>query len=135
MSSFGGRGRRQLRVVVDRKGGISSEQLEQISRGLSLQLDAEDPIGGRYNLEVSSPGLDWPLTTESDFSRYLGACIAVQKQDGDKVVGRNLGLEDGKIGLSLTVGKVEREISIAWDEVVRVVRTVCWDEVSQRRKG
>jgi len=79
--------------------------------------------------------LDWPLTTESDFSRYLGAWIAVQKQDGEKVVGRNLGLEDGKIGLSLTVGKVEREISIAWDEVVRVVRTVCWDEVSQRRKG
>jgi ribosome maturation factor RimP len=45
---------------------------EQLSRGLSDLLDREDPIEGGYRLEVSSPGIDRPLTRPSDFSDWAG---------------------------------------------------------------
>jgi len=133
----GGRNSRLVRVIVDRKGGISSEVLEQISHGLSLQLDVEDPLSGRYRLEVSSPGLDWPLESDADFARYLGDYVSVLLQDGGKLEGKNLGLEGDTIRLQQSVGKgkkaVLQEVTVVRSEVVRVVRAVCWDEVSHRR--
>ncbi|MDQ6950206.1 MAG: ribosome maturation factor RimP [Mariprofundales bacterium] len=137
VSCSGGQSSRLVRVIVDRRGGISSEALERISRGLSLQLDVEDPLSGRYQLEVSSPGLDWPLTTEADFARYLGDWVAVLLQNGTKLEGRNLGLgDDDAVRLERTVGKGKKATlqvqTIARSEVVRVVRTVCWAEVPHR---
>ncbi|MDX8413682.1 MAG: ribosome maturation factor RimP [Mariprofundales bacterium] len=136
VSLSGGARTRRVQVVIDRAGGISSEDLERISRGLSLQMDVEDPITAAYQLEVSSPGLDWPLTSEADFARYANDWLAVLRVDGDKVVGRNGGLHDGVITLEVTSGKGARkkveQQQIAMNEVARVVRTVCWDEVSHR---
>jgi len=136
VSLSGGARTRRVQVVIDRAGGISSEDLERVSRGLSLQMDVEDPITAAYQLEVSSPGLDWPLTSEADFVRYANDWLAVLRIDGDKVVGRNGGLHDGVITLEVTHGKGARkkveQQQIAMNEVARVVRTVCWDEVSHR---
>ena len=68
----GWQNRQRLRVTVDQAGGIGSDTLTRISRALSLQLDAADMISGRYELEVSSPGLNWSLETAADFRRHLG---------------------------------------------------------------
>ncbi|HBG45459.1 MAG TPA: ribosome maturation factor RimP [Deltaproteobacteria bacterium] len=65
-------GRRVLRVYIDKPGGITVHDCEQVSREFSTILDVEDPIPQSYNLEVSSPGLDRPLKTERDFARYAG---------------------------------------------------------------
>jgi len=138
VSLSGGARSRRVQVVIDRAGGISSDDLERVSRGISLQLDAEDPIAAAYQLEVSSPGLDWPLTTQEDFTRYANEWLAVLRIDGEKVIGRNLGLNKGMINLEITTGKGARkkveERVIAMNEVARVVRTVCWDEVSHRHR-
>lgn len=72
------RGRTQLvRVVADRPGGIDLETCAKVSRELSRMLDAEDPIPGRYTLEVTSPGLDRPLRTAEDFRRNLGRKVRI----------------------------------------------------------
>jgi len=50
-----------LRLFIDKAGGVTMDDCADVSRELSLLLDVEDCIPGRYTLEVSSPGLDRPL--------------------------------------------------------------------------
>ena len=72
------RGRTQLvRVVADRSGGIDLDTCALVSQELSRMLDADDPIVGRYTLEVTSPGLDRPLRTSADFRRALGRRVRI----------------------------------------------------------
>lgn len=135
-----GQSNRLLRVIVDRAGGVDADMLARISRGLSLQLDAEELIPGRYRLEVTSPGLDWPLQSAADFSRYAGEWVRVSFADSSTLEGRNLGADEveGELCFSLQVeGKkaadsVERRI--AMHEVAKVVRAINWKEVSRSRK-
>lgn len=68
-----------LRVVVERaEGQIDMEGLEQATRLVSRALDAEDPVPGRYTLEVSSPGLERPLRTPTHFARAIGTDITLK---------------------------------------------------------
>ncbi len=60
-----------LRIYIDKVDGITMSDCEQVSRQVTGVLDVEDPIQGAYNLEVSSPGLDRPLFTLSQFTRYI----------------------------------------------------------------
>ena len=62
-----------LQVMAERPDGqMDVEDCAKLSRALSEFLDAEDPIEGEYNLEVSSPGIDRPLTRITDFARWAG---------------------------------------------------------------
>lgn len=74
-----GRGGALLRLFIDRENdGISVDDCELVSRQVSAILDVEDPIGGNYRLEVSSPGLDRRLTKPVHFARFAGAKVQVQ---------------------------------------------------------
>lgn len=74
-----GRSGSMLRLFIDREDdGISVDDCEQVSRQVSGILDVEDPIGGNYRLEVSSPGLDRRLTKPAHFMRFAGAMVQVQ---------------------------------------------------------
>jgi len=139
--SLGGGGRSQLlKVVVDRAGGIGSGDLERISRGLALQLDAEDLIKSAFRLEVTSPGLDWPLQSAADFSRYQDEWVKVFFMDGTTQEGRNLGpVESGKgVSFSLRVeakkARDNHEDVIVMTDVQKVVRAINWAEVSRGSK-
>jgi ribosome maturation factor RimP len=62
-----------LQVMADLPGGgIEVDALAEISTALSATLDVEDPIEGEYTLEVSSPGIDRPLTRLTDFDAWAG---------------------------------------------------------------
>lgn len=123
VSLGGGHHQQLLRVVVDKSGGVPFDLLTRVSRGLSLQLDAEDLIDGRYRLEVTSPGLDWPLATGADFRRHEGEMLKVLFADGSTLTGENLGPIEGGVRLGLE-GGAEKEIDM--NEVVRVVRAIDW---------
>lgn len=64
-------GRQILRVFIDKPEGITAEDCALVSRQISALLDVNDPISGRYHLEVSSPGLDRPLMKLQDFARFV----------------------------------------------------------------
>ena len=66
-----GRGQ-TLRLLVDREGGVDLDTLSRLSRELADLLDVAEPIAGRYTLEVSSPGINRPLTRPEHFVRYQG---------------------------------------------------------------
>ncbi|HTI80684.1 MAG TPA: ribosome maturation factor RimP [Acetobacteraceae bacterium] len=69
-----GRDRPTVQVMADRADGsqITVEDCEAISHTLSAVLDVEDPIPGAWSLEVSSAGIDRPLTRPKDWSRFAG---------------------------------------------------------------
>ncbi|MFT5258874.1 MAG: ribosome maturation factor RimP [Saprospiraceae bacterium] len=70
-----------VRIYIDAPGGILLEDCEQVSRQVSLVMDLEEPIRGAYNLEVTSPGDDRPLTKLSHFKTYQGEEIKVLTHD------------------------------------------------------
>jgi len=73
---------KQLRVFIDREGGICLDDCEAVSRCLSEKLDAENPIDEAYSLVVSSPGMDRPLLKKEHFERYAGEPVEVALYKG-----------------------------------------------------
>ena len=62
-----------LQIMADRpEGGINVDDCAKISTAVSAVLDVEDPIAENYTLEVSSPGIDRPLTRQKDFDTWEG---------------------------------------------------------------
>ncbi|MDY6215232.1 ribosome maturation factor RimP [Actinobacillus porcinus] len=66
-----------VRLFIDKEGGVGIEDCADVSRQVSAILDVEDPITDKYNLEVSSPGLDRPLFTLPQFERFVGQDISI----------------------------------------------------------
>ena len=79
-----GKSRSLLRVFIDKTGGVTLDDCENVSRQLSTLLDVEDLVKSAYVLEVSSPGLDRPFKTDRDYERSIGHYVRVQysAQDG-----------------------------------------------------
>ena len=61
-----------ISIFIDNLTGINIEDCEIVSRQISLLLDVENPISGKYTLEISSPGLDRKLTKFNHFKRFIG---------------------------------------------------------------
>lgn len=71
-------GRRVLRVVVDKDGGVTLDRLAETSRRLSRLLDADPEMQGPYRLEVTSPGLERKLRTPRHFQKSVGREVVVK---------------------------------------------------------
>lgn len=81
-----GAGRNQLlRITIDKPGGVTHEDCETVSREISDALDAEDPISGPYQLEVTSPGVERKLRKWQDWERFRGekAKVVLKEPIGD----------------------------------------------------
>jgi len=118
--SGGQTGRNQLQIMVepneDRE--MTVEDCQMLSRHISTLLDVDDPIAAAYVLEVSSPGIDRPLTRLEHFERFNGELAKITLRmmlDGRRrFQGRLTGLaDDGKIGLETSFGRFE----FAFDDI------------------
>jgi ribosome maturation factor RimP len=67
-----------LRIYIDAAEGIDVEDCADASHALSELLDADDPLPGRYSLEVSSPGTDRVLRTPEHFARFIDSRVKVE---------------------------------------------------------
>ncbi len=94
-------GSRFLRVYIDKEGGVSIQDCEDLSRAMDPVLDEADPIPESYVFEVSSAGAERVLKRPGDFQRFLGHDVAVklyQPMDGSKqFVGKLTAYEDGNV--------------------------------------
>jgi len=87
--------RRVLRVVVDKDGGVSLDDIADATRAVSKELDADDVLGEQpYTLEVTSRGVDRPLTSPRNWVRNIGRLVEVALVDGTVVTGRVTGADD-----------------------------------------
>ena len=100
-------GRWFLRVYIDKEGGVSITDCENISRALDPILDEEDPIPDSYVFEVGSAGAERELKRPSDFEQFMGHEVELrtyQPINGQKsFVGALEAYEDGNV--TVTVGK------------------------------
>ena len=98
--------RRLLRVVVDSDHGVSLDDAADISREVSAALDAASALGEiPYTLEVSSPGVDRPLTTPSHWRRAAGRLVRVKVTGEGSVEGRVAGADSDGVALDLAGGE------------------------------
>lgn len=77
-----------LTVVIDKDGGVTIDDCERLHRAIDQPLDELDPIECAYTLNVSSPGIDRPLTLPRDYKRNLDKDISVRLYkplDGKKI--------------------------------------------------
>jgi ribosome maturation factor RimP len=88
-----------LRLLIHKETGVTVGLCEAISREVSDLLDIEDPITGRYRLEVTSPGLDRPLRTDEDFTRAAGRRLKIVLTSGRTVFGRLLDWDSANLQL------------------------------------
>ncbi len=93
-----------LRLIIYKEGGIGLDDCSKVSRTIGHLLEVEDPIGKAYHLEVSSPGLDRPLTTERDFARNIGQKVEVKFKAGEitrNVIGCIAGVNEIMVTITL----------------------------------
>lgn len=85
-----GPGRRTVvRIVVDRDGGFGLDDVADLSRDVSAMLDeSDDLLPGAYVLEVSSPGVDRPLTLTRHWRRNVDRLVEIRRTDGAALTGR-----------------------------------------------
>ena len=91
-----------LQVMAERPDGtMSAEDCAQLSRALSPVLEEADPIDDAYTLEVSSPGIDRPLTRLKDFERWEGFAAKLELsqpvEDQKRFKGELAGVEEGNV--------------------------------------
>lgn len=98
-----------VRILVHRDTGIMLDDCEAISREVGDLFDIEDPVPGRYRLEVTSPGLDRPLTTDRDFERASSRRLKVVLASGRTLFGRLSGWNAGSLALETDKGPEEIE--------------------------
>ncbi|MEM7061024.1 MAG: ribosome maturation factor RimP [Pseudomonadota bacterium] len=100
-----------LQIMAERPDGtIEVEDCAEISRTISAVLDVEDPIDGEYTLEVSSPGIDRPLTRIVDFERWEGYDAKLETTDlidgRKRFKGILAGTEDGDVLIEIDEGTI-----------------------------
>jgi ribosome maturation factor RimP len=75
-------GNRRLQVYIETPQGVSVDDCERASRQIGAVLDVEDPLEGKYLLEVSSPGLTRSLYTAAQYQRYVGQALKIRTAVG-----------------------------------------------------
>jgi ribosome maturation factor RimP len=109
--------RRVLRVAVDRDGGVTMDDVAEATREVGRRLDDSDVMGEQpYTLEVTSRGVDRPLTLPRHWRRNRGRLVKVTRAD-DSLTGRVLASDDEAVTLEVS----GQEHRVRYDDVVRAL--------------
>jgi ribosome maturation factor RimP len=125
---MGGDKARRLQIMAERDDGtMLVEDCTALSRAVSEVLDAADPIRGEYTLEVSSPGIDRPLTRLQDFETYEGYEARVELdrlvENRRRFKGVLAGVEDGQVAIDLEGEDETALVPFAWISDAKLVIT------------
>ena len=130
---FAGEGaRRVLRITVDRPGGIDIDALTALSRQVSRHLDDEGFEPGPYALEISSPGIERPLTRPEHFGRFVDAQVKVKTTvpvAGSRSHTGTLREADDE---GITLAAEQGEVRIAHGDIASARTVADWDAELKR---
>jgi ribosome maturation factor RimP len=132
-------GRRMLlQIMAERpEGGIEVDDCARISRAVSAVLDVEDPISGEYVLEVSSPGIDRPLTRLKDFEAWAGYEAKIETTeliDGRRrFKGTLKGVEDGEVLVAIPEGTIGLKFDMIADAKLVLTDTLIAERLAGRK--
>jgi ribosome maturation factor RimP len=126
---MGGEHARRLQIMAERPsdGDMNVEDCARLSRALSEIMDAADPITGEYTLEVSSPGVDRPLTRLKDFATFEGyeARLELDRvaEGRKRFKGLLAGVDDGQVAIDLEGEEETALVPFAWVVEAKLVLT------------
>ncbi len=133
--------KQRLQIMTDRLDGtgVDVDDCARLSRGLSDVFEVEDPVSGEYDLEISSPGIDRPLTTLAHFARWEGyeAKIELDRMvEGRKRFrGMLAGVEDGNVLLDMDGEEDTALIPFDWIADAKLVLTDALIEADLKARG
>lgn len=119
-------GAQKITVLLDGDKGIGIDTCAEVSRALGQFLDEKDLITAAYLLEVSSPGIDYPLSGTRQYLKNIGRELKVQLKDGKEITGILIAVVGENIALDVTIkekgkkARIETQ-AISLDEVVKAV--------------
>ena len=120
-------GRRVLRVVVDRDGGVDVDTIAELAEKVSRRLDVEGFAPGPYALEVSSPGIERSLKRQRDFERRVGDTVKVKTttpvNGRTSITGELVSADDDGI----TVAAAGGELRVRYADIASARTVVDWD--------
>jgi ribosome maturation factor RimP len=121
-----------VRVTVDRPNGVDLDLLSETNRAISAALDREELVpGGRYTLEVTSPGVERPLRTPEHFRRFIGTGVNVKTRpgtDGDRRLAGTLADADGAGIVIVGSGLPEEGRRLAYSDIEKARTTFEWGQ-------
>jgi ribosome maturation factor RimP len=123
-----------LRIYIDHENGVGIEDCEAVSRETAALLDVKDPIRSRYNLEVSSPGLDRPLFTPAHYSEFTGCEAQINlfaPQDGRRKFSGPI-LSAGES--SVTIEQDGSEVTLDFDNIAKAKLIPDYEKILAGRK-
>ena len=104
-----------LRIYIDKSEGINIDDCVLVSQQLTGLLDVNNPIKGKYNLEVSSPGLDRPLFTDEQLKKHIGQIVMIKLHEKYKGKRRIIGKIEAVEDLEIVIKCNENKESIPLD--------------------
>ena len=114
-----------LKVIVDEPGGLNSQTLVDVTKAVSRMVDAEDPIGGRFTLEITSPGVERPLKKPAHFRRSVGETVLVKTMPDTLINGERRAegelVSADEYGITLSIEGEEHAVTYGQ---IRSARTV-----------
>ena len=111
-----------FRVVVTSKDGVNLDKCAEISRMISPILDIDEPMGGKYNLEVSSPGIERKLKKKEHFIASIGELVKAKNFATEVYSGELLSADDEKIIIKTEFGKEE----LTYDNILSAATYFEW---------
>ncbi len=117
----------RITVIADGDTALDLDAVAALSRSASALLDALESIDDRYVLEVSSPGVDRPLTSEKHFRRARGRKVDLELSDGSQVTGRVGETRADAVGLVVRDG---RDWSVREIPLVKIAKAIVQVEFS-----
>ena len=125
-------GRRILRVVVDRDGGVDLETIAEVSEKVSRRLDLEGFAPGPYALEVSSPGIERTLRRPAEYRRAVGATVRIRAttplEAGTSLRGTVVSADDQEV----TIATADAEVRVRYADIASARTVVDWDAELKR---
>lgn len=114
--------KRALNILIDADGGVNIDACAKVSRAVSEEIEAKNLIEEAYILEVSSPGVDYPLSSRRQYQKNIGRTLHVQLENGESNEGQLKSVTQTGIVLTVKVkekGKkaAEEEVGVAFDQI------------------
>ena len=113
-----------LRVYITSKNGVNLDQCAHVSRMISPLLDIEEPISGKYTLEVSSPGIERKLKTLHHFQCSIGSKVKIKNYSNEVIKGELISVSDEGI---LQIDQNSETKEIKYDDVLSASTYFDWN--------
>jgi ribosome maturation factor RimP len=119
-------GKKLLSILVDADAGVTIRSCSKISRAVSEEIEAKELMPDAYILEVSSPGVDYPLNSKRQFQKNVDRSLKITLNDGTELLGKLMEVNDA--GVKLLVSKkgkgkkaVEEEIQVPFENMKKSI--------------